>query len=248
MTKIYEALQRAGHERSGKKKEEVASVISFPPPGVPPETINSKLEPALTTLYRNILVSLPGKKRRIIQFIEPEQDAGASKIVREFAKMLACKMNQPTLLVDANRRRPGQSDYFGVKLAYRAEKAESGSKSIMTPIRQIGQSRLFFSQLSLNGHGEFLIYNLPEMEIFFMELESFFEMILIDSSAASSHQDVIVLSPEVDGVIIVVESEKTRRQVLEKIKDRILEDGGAPLGVILNKQRYPIPEFIYKRL
>jgi Mrp family chromosome partitioning ATPase len=49
-------------------------------------------------------------------------------------------------------------------------------------------------------------------------------------------------------VILVVESGKTRRQVALTAKRKLEGAGGKILGVVLNKRRYYIPEFVYKRL
>ncbi len=52
----------------------------------------------------------------------------------------------------------------------------------------------------------------------------------------------------VDGVIIVVEAEKTRWQVALSLKEKIINNGGNILGLVFNKRQYYIPQFIYDRL
>jgi len=49
-------------------------------------------------------------------------------------------------------------------------------------------------------------------------------------------------------VVLVIESGKTRRQVALRAKKELEEAGGMLLGVILNKRKYYIPNWIYKRL
>ena len=53
---------------------------------------------------------------------------------------------------------------------------------------------------------------------------------------------------KVDGVVIVVEADKTRWPVVQSVREKIVQHGGRLLGMVLNKRRYYIPEFIYKRL
>jgi Mrp family chromosome partitioning ATPase len=49
----------------------------------------------------------------------------------------------------------------------------------------------------------------------------------------------------VDGVVLVVQAEKTRWQVAEQAK-RILEESGARLlGAVINRRRYHIPQALY---
>jgi Mrp family chromosome partitioning ATPase len=57
-----------------------------------------------------------------------------------------------------------------------------------------------------------------------------------------------VICGKVDGVVMVIESGKTRKQVALRAKKDIVEAGGKVLGVVLNKRRYHIPKWIYRRL
>jgi len=56
------------------------------------------------------------------------------------------------------------------------------------------------------------------------------------------------LSQKVDGIVLVVEAEKTRWPVVESVKERITRSGGKILGIVFNKRRYHIPKWIYKTL
>ena len=60
--------------------------------------------------------------------------------------------------------------------------------------------------------------------------------------------DGVMLSPEVDTNLLVVEAERTRSAVAQNLRDRVLDVGGAVAGVVLNKQRHYIPGFIYRRM
>jgi protein-tyrosine kinase len=57
----------------------------------------------------------------------------------------------------------------------------------------------------------------------------------------------IALSRSVDGVLLVVEAEKSRKQTIATIKKRVLANGGNIVGIIFNKRKYHIPESVYKR-
>jgi Mrp family chromosome partitioning ATPase len=46
----------------------------------------------------------------------------------------------------------------------------------------------------------------------------------------------------------VVGAGRTRRQVALKAKQALEEAGGRVLGIVINRRKYPIPEWIYKRL
>jgi uncharacterized protein involved in exopolysaccharide biosynthesis/Mrp family chromosome partitioning ATPase len=50
-----------------------------------------------------------------------------------------------------------------------------------------------------------------------------------------------------DGTLIVVESERTKREVVDRARRRIEDAGGKVLGIVLNKRRFYIPRWLYSR-
>jgi Mrp family chromosome partitioning ATPase len=53
---------------------------------------------------------------------------------------------------------------------------------------------------------------------------------------------------KVDGVVLVIEAERVRTPVIERAVDTLQDCGANVLGAVLNKRRFPIPRFLYKRL
>lgn len=75
-----------------------------------------------------------------------------------------------------------------------------------------------------------------------------FDIVLIDCDSIDRSADAALLAPAADGVVLVVEANKTRRgSVSESIKTINLADGNL-LGCVMNRRRYPIPNWIYQRL
>ena len=75
-----------------------------------------------------------------------------------------------------------------------------------------------------------------------------FDNILIDCGPVGVTADAPVLASNVDGVVIVVESGRSRRDQILNAKRTIEQAGGKFLGFVLNKRRYPVPEWLYRRL
>ena len=88
----------------------------------------------------------------------------------------------------------------------------------------------------------------PHLESLFGKLRQQFDFILIDSPPVTHSAVGLALVHKVDGVLLVVEAEKTRWSVARHVKNRLIIAQGNLLGVILNKRRYYIPSFIYKWL
>jgi hypothetical protein len=75
-----------------------------------------------------------------------------------------------------------------------------------------------------------------------------FEYVLIDCPSLRSGGDALSVAPLVDGVILVVEADRTTKSQVQHAEHQIEAAGGKLSGHILNKRKYVVPEWIYKRL
>jgi Mrp family chromosome partitioning ATPase len=80
------------------------------------------------------------------------------------------------------------------------------------------------------------------------KLRANFELVLIDSAPLAISPDGLAIASKVDGVVLVVEAEKSRWQTVKRLRDSIHRVGGNMLGVVLNKRRFYIPQSIYRHL
>ena len=87
----------------------------------------------------------------------------------------------------------------------------------------------------------------PRMHELLQHLRRHYNLVVIDAPAATVSSDSFALARHVDGVILIAEADYTRWPVVQHLKDRLIKSGGTILGVVLNKRRYYIPSFLYKR-
>lgn len=74
------------------------------------------------------------------------------------------------------------------------------------------------------------------------------ELIILDAPPVLTSPLAQALAPTVDGVVLVIEAERTRAADAREAR-RALETGGATiLGVVFNKQRRPLPKALHDRL
>jgi len=88
----------------------------------------------------------------------------------------------------------------------------------------------------------------PEIKASLNKIKTSFEYVIIDSAPVNISPDALLFQSITDGVILVVHAGNTKWQVVKKAKDQLLWSRATILGVVLNRKRYFIPEFIYKRL
>ena len=243
MSKIYEALENAQKEHAGPGE------FSFGPMSEKPDSKISKLkmEDEMLRLCHNINNLLPDLQGKVIQFISSNIGEGSSTMAREYGIVTSLKLGLSVLLLEANFQ-SDQASFSGIEYNGGWDEVIRDGRSIKEVLYQVGKSRLYISPLSMKRGSMATIFHSSRIEEFFKILKKKFDYILVDSSPVNETNDCIELSHKVDGVIIVVEAEKTRWQVASSVKDKIQERGGNILGVILNKKKYYIPQFIYKLL
>ncbi len=250
MSKIYEALEQAQKERKGV--EQIARVEVGPEAIQPQESefyaFDLEMEEEMLHLYHSIESLLPDRKKRAIQFIGSAEGEGASTIAREFARVVIATLGQSVLLLDGDRHSPTQHFFCNVSpdccLDDVVEQGDGAEKAIY----RVGASNLFVSLVSRNSNSGPNVFASSGFESMWDAMRHRFDMILVDSPPATTSSDVFAMFRKVDGVVIVVEADKTRWPVVQSTKEKIVQHGGNVLGMVLNKRKYYIPEFIYKRL
>jgi Mrp family chromosome partitioning ATPase len=73
-------------------------------------------------------------------------------------------------------------------------------------------------------------------------------MVILDCPPVIDSGGSLVLPTKADATVLVLEAERTRREVVQRAKTSILNSGARILGVVLNKKRYHIPKVLYKYL
>lgn len=243
MTKIYEALENA---KKGRKELEAPDIPLSPFPILP--SSGSDMEEEMISLHQSIKSILPEPKRKIIQFIGASGGEGTSTIAREFAQVSALRFDETVLLVEANRHRPDQHLFFNLKPGQGWEEVIRNEEPIDKALYRVGNTNLFVSPISQSPSPDYQTFDSPKVTAFLEKLRNLFDLVLIDSSPASASPDGWGFIQKVDGVVLVLEAERTRWPVAQSVKERIIRRGGKVIGVIFNKRRYYVPKFIYKRL
>jgi Mrp family chromosome partitioning ATPase len=251
MSKVYDALQRGRAERnligsrieSGAvvrtRKPEIIDISELPP---------IKMEKEMGRLLRNIAGLLPDSQRGVIQFVGSRKKEGTSTILREFGIFLSIHMNKAVLLIEGEGSQTPHHQAFGVYPKKSIKRIMEDGGSIDDAVCQVKSSHIFLSRLfedaPANSRPD---YSVNHAEIW-SKLGNAFDFVLIDSPSLTSSDNTLEQCAFVDGVLLVVEAEKTRSQVVHNLKERVVQAGGNVLGVVFNKQRYYIPKLIYKLL
>jgi capsular exopolysaccharide synthesis family protein len=173
---------------------------------------------------------------------------GVSTVVSHIAGMLAGQGNGRVLIVDANLAHPGQHLKFGGKLSPGLADILSNGKVHAGVIQR---SRVENIDLMAAGEGAVNLGRSAVQKSLADLLPAFrreYSHIIFDVPALQDNAAGAQLAGAMDGVILVVEAESTRWEVAQQARDRLLEASANVLGVILNKRRFYLPEWLYKTL
>jgi capsular exopolysaccharide synthesis family protein len=240
MSRIYDALQRGARlEAAGRG---VVNRRTNDGPSVDP----------VVEGYQRIAQAIQGKPgwngQRAILVASAVHGEGASTVAREIAALLCRDGSSQAVLVDANLRTPSQH------LAFRLERtlgvAELAGRALATEaaVRQgVGPSMAIVTCGRPAGSPA-AILGLPALKAALEQLRARFDWVILDGPPVTVYSDAAVLAPLVDGVVLVVEAERTRWEVVSQARRTLEESGGRILGAVLNRQRYHIPPAVYRRL
>lgn len=80
------------------------------------------------------------------------------------------------------------------------------------------------------------------------ELRERFAHVLIDCPSLKESTEVLGLAPLVDGILLVIEANRTQKSQVAYLERTIESAGGKILGHLLNKRTYPIPAWVHNKL
>ncbi len=88
----------------------------------------------------------------------------------------------------------------------------------------------------------------PLVRSIFSSLRSRFDVIVVDSRSVLDFDDIPTLACCLDSVILVVQADRSKKLEIQQAMDLVHLAGCDIKGIILNRRKFPIPEFVYRWL
>ncbi len=206
--------------RAAEVRAQAAALVPFGPvPALPPD-----VQREMTGLRVSLESALTERIPRTVMFLASQGGEGTSTLAAQFAVSLATDARLRVLLVDVHPRRPawtGRPD------------ADGGPRNLALLPLPPGLERTFAPET---------------LRAVLQPVASAFDWIVLDGPPVLESPDAAPLSTVADGVLVVVQAGRTKRPVLGRSVDLLGRAGGRVLGVVLNRRRLEIPEFIYRRI
>jgi len=256
LSKIFDALRKAEQNRRrdrtsarkvpGRKRRAAGQGVEDAIIG----GLDSDFTRSLYTLRNAIDTEIRDKGSRVVMITSSIAGEGKTTIAGFLARVIASNEMESVLLVDCAVKNSNLGDLFGVEkekgiVDYLLEEAEI--KDIITNADHGALDIVKTGQLRKESVIQPL-FNSDRMQFFINQVSEKYNYVLFDTSPVLDAPETSILSPQMDGVVLVVRAGKTKREVIKRAMMMLNKQGGNLIGSVLNRKRYYIPEFIYKRV
>lgn len=242
MSKTYAALKRADVDKSGlngfARNNGHASARNHWDNGVP-----NRLE------YEKIRVWMThpaGLDQRVYSamVVGCQSGTGTTTTAALLAATLAEAKKSRVLIIDSNFRTPSLNSVFRVKDNGGFSQVVSEGLPFEAHTHPTNRQNLFVLSSGQSPIVPAELFEEDSLEKFLCQLKPHFEFIIFDAAPLLEFPDAYALAPKVDGVIMVIEAEKTSIEDAQKVKRHLEQVGARILGVVLNRQKDYTPAFL----
>lgn len=196
-----------------------------------------------------------GRKPFVVAFTSCEHGEGVTTTTVNFTAALIRDRQARVLLVDGNMTRPSLHRYFAIE----PPEAEHGKRDRGVARREATQGIRDWQIIQANANLDVILSHtilkndqrlvkITEFCDFLNWVKREYDYVIIDCPAMNRSSSAAVIASKADAVVLVVEAERIRHEVIQRSIATMEDLGANILGVVLNKRRYPIPGFIYKML
>jgi capsular exopolysaccharide synthesis family protein len=262
MGKITDALRKAAQERLSRiekldKGEEVKYQF------IAKKTVDSKFDPRIVTFYEpkstvseqyrtlrtNLQSQNPKNPVRAITITSSTHSEGKTITAINLAISMAKDLNKKQiLLVDADLRRASMSKYLGVKTELGLADLISNGTNMDDALLNLGIDNLTFLPAGKSSHNPAELLASDKLQKLISQLKSKYDYLIFDTPPIIPVTDAGLLGAQTDGVIIVIQAERTQKGVVKHSEGLLKQAEARLLGYILTNIQYHIPGYIYRYL
>ncbi|AIC20022.1 MULTISPECIES: CpsD/CapB family tyrosine-protein kinase [Pseudomonas] len=202
-----------------------------------------------TPTESNLAVTVLDQQLRVILLTAPNRNSGVTTSSLALANELARTSRGRVLLLDTSladdslTQRLGLEQNPGFLDLVLAEQPPSLASCIEHP----GAPGFDFLPLGRRQQYSERLTSQPLRELF-AALNEVYRFVIVDGDPVYSNGDLLTLSTQVDGVVLVVRSEETRWEVAQAAAQRLVQAEAKLIGSVFNARKYYMPKWVYDRL
>jgi capsular exopolysaccharide synthesis family protein len=175
--------------------------------------------------------------------------AGVSTVAANLAKVAALQsLGRQVLLVDANLRRPRLHRDFKLDPSPGLVDLLLRRHDLKEVVQPSPLSDLWLMPAGESKSGANLVPDFSGLSEAAADLRAQYDLVVIDLPPASQPGLALPLAALVDGVLVVIESERTEHEAAQRTKRLLMQSQARLIGVVLNKRRDYLPRWLSRML
>ncbi len=190
---------------------------------------------------------VPNSPRAVV-FAGLDHQSGCTSISAAVALMIAQQTRRAVCLVETNLRSPSVAENFDAQDISGLSEAIQQEGPIRSFLKQHSAENLWLLPAGRQAGSSGGVGNASLIGRRIIELKSDFDFVILDSAPLGESSDVFALCQYTDGVVLVLEAGRSRKESARAVESNLRAAGVPILGGVLNKRTFPIPEFLYKRM
>jgi succinoglycan biosynthesis transport protein ExoP len=203
----------------------------------------SQFTEAFRSLRTALLLSTVGREPRFLLFTSATPSEGKTTTASNLAVILSQRGTR-VLLIDADLRRPNVHHRFGLNGKLGLSTVLSGQTTLEDSVQQVRE----VPGLDILASGP-----VPPFPTEMLSSETMAELlrhagelythVVIDSPPILSVTDGVLLSRQVDAVVLVVRHAKSSKHIVRRARDLLIRSGAPLAGIVLNAVDLNAPEY-----
>ena len=200
----------------------------------------------------NLLFMSPERPARTLLVTSAGPQEGKSMSSVSLALTMA-QSGSRVLLVDTDMRRPRLHKVFGIPSGgVGITSVIAGEVAPLDAVKATGQENLFLMPCGPLPPNPAELLQTDRFRQIAAELGAAFDKVVFDSPPVGAVTDPLILSQSTDGVVLIVKSHKTSREILRRAARQLRDLGAKMLGCVLNdldlesrRKGYGYPYYYY---
>ena len=242
MSKTFEAIQKA-RELSASQNG-VASALDHW------EYLNIKNKKAINNILNKVVIEGHSEDFQVFHFASVRDGEGTSTILANLAWLMAevdTKFND-VIFIDGNLVNPVFHSAFNLPLSPGLSEVLNKKASLSETIHRLKSSSIYLMTCGNTTIADNIGLKTDTILEFVKKLKDRFQAVILDSPPLLDSPISLLWANSADISYLVIQAERTNWEVAIKAKE-ILEKNSCTIGgVVLNKIKYRLPDWLYKRL
>jgi capsular exopolysaccharide synthesis family protein len=188
---------------------------------------------------------------KVLTLCSATPEEGCSTVLMNLGAALVKDIECRVVLVDANFRHPSLHSSFNLTAKPGFSDVIQDGTDVLEATKESVISNLFVLTSGVTIENPMSVFESGRLKDMIEVLRKEFDWVIFDCAPTKYFPDSSVLTRQLSGemgVVLVVRAEHKHAEIAAQAKEDMERAGGKVLGAVLNRQRYIIPELVYRRL